>query len=167
MAITLIVEDGSIVANANTYVSLADARTRAELLGVSISATDATADSQLAQAAYYVDNMYSFKGDKVSASQTMQWPRYDVCIDGFSFSSSAIPQQLIDAQIFAAAELESGNVFYPANDGKNIASESVGSIRRSYFDNGKTGTQKTFTSVYAAIKPIISGNGIYHYKVLA
>ena len=43
----LIVEDGTVVAGANTYLSLVDARSMAVVEGVSLSDDDTTAEAQL------------------------------------------------------------------------------------------------------------------------
>jgi predicted Zn-dependent protease len=156
---TITVEDGSIVASANSYISLADARTRATALGVSISATDNTAEIQLIQAAIYVDREYRrrFQGYKTIESQTMQWPRCYVYVDSFAVLTTTIPQELIDAQVYAAAQLEAGESFYSNSDGKSVASEEVdGAVSISYFNNGKSGEQVAFKNVSRTIKPLLN-----------
>jgi len=166
--ITIIVEDGSIVANANSYISLADARDRAEFLGVTLSSDDDTASAQLVQAAYYNDSMYSdcFQGSIVDSSQKMQWPRNGVYIYDNPFPNDSIPQQVIDAQIFTAGAIEGGTPLYPNDNGRSVASETVGSISRSYFNNGKTGTDVTITSTENALKPVLDNcSGKYSYSV--
>jgi hypothetical protein len=165
----LIVEDGSIVANANTYVSLADARTRAAILGVTISATDATAELQLQQATLYVDRTYRdrFKGTKVDNDQPLQWPRYDVYIDDYPIDSDVIPQELIDSEIYAAAQVEAGNDLYANSDGRSVQLEEVvGAVKVQYFNNGKSGSQTIFTDIQNTIQVLLDGNGgKYSYSV--
>jgi predicted Zn-dependent protease len=159
---TLIVEDGSIVTSANTYINLADARTRATILGVSISATDGTAEQQLEQAALYVDREYRarYQGYKTIVSQPMQFPRCGVYIDGFAVDTDNIPQEIIDAQVYATAQLEASEELYANSDGKNIASEGVdGVVSISYFDNGKSGSQVKFNDVSNTIKPLLRNSG--------
>ena len=163
----IIVEDGDIVAGANSYVSLADARTRAEVLGVTISGTDEDANSQLVQAAYYNDSMYAvcFTGQRVELTQPMQWPRDNAYIYDSTFPNDEIPQQVIDAQIFTASAINAGVDLYPNNDGKSVASKTVGSISVSYFNNGTTGTNITITSTQNAIGPVLSNcSGKYSYQ---
>lgn len=166
---TLIVEDGSIVANANTYVSLADARTRASALGVTISSVDATAEAQLIQATLYVDRYYreQYQGLKVESDQSLQWPRSNVYIDGYYIDNDEIPQELIDSEIYAAAELEAGNSLYTNSDGKNVKLEEVvGAVKVEYFNSGKTGTQLRFSIIENTIAPLLGGNGgKYSYGV--
>ena len=165
----LIVEDGTGVANADSYISLADARTRAVILGVSLNATDGTAEQQLQQATLYIDREYrdNFQGTKMSRDQALQWPRTPVLIDDYMLDSDSIPQELVDAQIYAAAQLEAGNSFYSNNDGKSVKMEEVtGAVKVEYFNTGKTGTQVRFSDVQNAINPLLDGNsGRYSYKV--
>ena len=159
---TLIVEDGSIVTSANTYINLADARTRATILGVSISATDGTAEQQLEQAALYVDREYRarYQGYKTISTQPMQFPRCGVYIDGFAVDTDNIPQEIIDAQVYATAQLEASEEFYSNNDGLSIASEEVDrAVKVSYFDNGKSGNQVKFKDVSQTIKPLLINSG--------
>lgn len=165
----LIVEDGTIVANADSYISLADARTRASILGVSLNATDGTAELQLQQAAIYIDRKYRarFQGVKTNLDQSLQFPRWPVRIDDDYIDSDEIPQELIDAQIYAAAQLESGESFYTNNDGRSVKlNEVVGAVKQEYFNNGKTGSQKSFGDVELTIRPLLDGfSGKYAYKL--
>ena len=170
MAIVIVVEDGSIVTGANSYVSLVDARARAEVLGATLSDDNDTANAQLVQGAYYNESMYldCFQGSIVDSTQAMQWPRQNVYINGFLFASDAIPQQIIDSQIFTAAAIEAGVALYPNNDGKSVASKTVGSISVSYFSNGTTGSAVTITSTDNAIKPTLSNcSGKYSYQAFS
>lgn len=158
----LVVEDGTGKTNSDTYVSLADARTRATILGVSISGTDATAELQLQQATIYVDTVYrhNFQGLKLTSTQALQFPRSPVVLDGWTLDNDDIPQELIDAQIYAAAQLEAGESFYSNNDGRSVKLEEVvGAVKQEYFNTGKTGTQVRFTDVEQRIQPLLDGNG--------
>ena len=73
---TLIIEDGSIVEDANTFISLEDVKSYADLRGI-----DYPADNELSQniilAGDYLNSL-CWKGDLVIASQSMSWPRSDV-----------------------------------------------------------------------------------------
>ena len=87
-------------------------------------------------------------------------------IDGNSFPNDEIPQEVKDAQVFTASQIESGTDLYPNNDGRSIASQSVGSVSQSYFNNGKTGKEVSLTSTETAIKPVLgNGGGKYSYEV--
>ena len=74
MAINLIVEDGSGIADANCYTSLIALDDYAALIGADLSAYS---DEQKKSAIYvaankYIDRLHEFKGSKVSESQGMK-----------------------------------------------------------------------------------------------
>ena len=74
MAITLVVEDGTGLSNANCYCDLAYLNAHAELLGEDLSSFN---DEQKKSAIYvaadkYIDRLHVFKGDPVQATQAMK-----------------------------------------------------------------------------------------------
>ena len=97
----LIVETGGGLSNSNAYVSLDDADIYHEMrLHVSdwTSASDDDKESAIMWASSLLDTTIDWSGSKVGSAQALRWPRtgvYDV--DGYSLSSSAIPQFLKDA----------------------------------------------------------------------
>ena len=101
----LIVEDGSVVANADSFLSLADARTLATNYGLEISADDATAEVQLRQA-YLALIVYepSLQGYRVSSEQTGIYPRSGVYKNCFAVASNVIPEEVKLAQADLAGQ---------------------------------------------------------------
>ena len=111
---TLIIEDGSIVPNANSYTSLEDARAYLSSMGYELNADDTIAEQTLIKGYNFVNSYESrYQGCRVSALQTGSFPRSGVYINGFPLASDAIPAQLIQAQSLAAYEenKESGSLF--------------------------------------------------------
>lgn len=105
----MIVEDGSIVAGADSYISVNDATQyhAARLHRASWATADATTQEQaLITATQFVDAYIRFYGSRVSQDQPLEWPRKDVYDrDGRLLPSDEIPQRLKDAvceQAFAA-----------------------------------------------------------------
>lgn len=125
-----IVETGSIVTGANSYVSDADFATYASDRGITVTGTAA---QLLLRAALYVEQL-SFKGDKKTKAQRMQWPRYGVIIDGFSIESDEIPQQLIDLQCEVALAIDGGDDPLGTID-RSVKREKVDVIEVEYMDN--------------------------------
>lgn len=124
------VEDGSIVTGANSYVSDADFAAYASDRGYTVTGTAA---ELLLRAALYVEQL-SFKGDKKTKAQRMQWPRYNVEIDGFYIESDEIPQQLIDLQCEVALAIDGGDD--PLSTiGRSVKREKVDVIEREFMDN--------------------------------
>ena len=99
----LVVEDGSIVAGANSYVStteLSDYLTDREL-------TTTVTPGMLIRGADYVNSYRKlFKGFKLTAiDSNMQWPREYVEIDYDLLPNNLIPDCIKDAQIQVAIEI--------------------------------------------------------------
>lgn len=128
MAIT--VETGSIVAGSNSYVTGAGLVTYAADRGITITGN---AEILVLRAALYVEQL-SFKGDKKTKAQRMQWPRYGVIIDGFSVDSDEIPQQLIDLQYEVAIAIGDGDDPLGTID-RSVKREKVDVIEVEYMDN--------------------------------
>jgi hypothetical protein len=152
----LIVEDGSIVPNADSFVSLADARVKADALGLVLSTDDTKADQTLRNGARYVCSLEpSLQGSRVSADQSLCYPRTGVTRHGYEVADDAIPDEVICAQIEAAAAIEGGTDPYPVDEGKEIASEEVtGAVKVSYFEGGKTDSNVTITSATNCLYPL-------------
>ena len=126
---SLIVEDGTGTnPNADSYISEADAITRATALGLDFPASDADAEVPLRRAAIYLESYRNkYQGIKYVAGQALQWPRNPVYIDEILNDPSVIPTELIDAQIvLASVECTNGNLFGTALGG--VGSRSVGDV---------------------------------------
>jgi hypothetical protein len=135
---TIVVEDGSIVASANSYVSAADLSTYATDRGITINGTAAVL---LIQAMDYLEQQ-DFQGYKYTDDQALQWPRGDVYIDGYYVSVSTIPQSLIDAQCEIALAIDGGDNPL-ANVERETTSETVGPISVTYSSNAFPATYLT------------------------
>lgn len=86
----IIVEDGSIVTGANSYVTTAELTNYGTARGVTL-ATDA--EQLLIKAMDYIEAL-NYKGIKQLMTQPLQWPRVYVVIDGYYLNANTIPQQL-------------------------------------------------------------------------
>lgn len=160
----LIVEDGSIVPFADSYISLSDARALADNFGWSLPVDDAEAESALRNGAIYIGLQEdSFCGSRVSASQSLSFPRTGLSVYGFPVPSTTIPQQALLAQLAAAVEYGNGTDVRGSSDGRITTMERVeGAVTVQYADNGVTGSTVTITAAMDALKPLICGgnNGL-------
>lgn len=118
MAITLIVEDGSIVPDANSYLSVEEATT---ILSVDFrkapeweALTDAEKELMLTSATRYLDDNYQWYGRRVSAEQPLLWPRLGMrdC-EKQCLSSTTIPSEVKKAVAYLALWLRK-------NDGEEV-----------------------------------------------
>jgi hypothetical protein len=161
----LIVEDGTGLANAHSYQTLVDARASADLLGVTLPVDDTVAEVALRNGARYVDRYEKrFSGTRLVVTQALPFPRLKSykCYGNntIDIASDEIPKELKVAQMFAATEYGKGTDVMPVNDGKSIASnEVVGAVKRSYFDNGKTGKSIVITRSVDALSPLLCVGG--------
>lgn len=157
----LIVEDGSIVTGANSYIDLTDARAFLASIGQDLPAADEDAEQALIRGNMYVNSFEDcYQGDRISAGQTGSFPRSGVYINGFALDSDEIPQQLKDAQCFAAYEegLTPGATM-PNNTGQVVTMEEVtGAVKVQYADNGAISGDINFTRVDSAIAPLKVSN---------
>ena len=80
MALTLVKEDGSGIANANSYADVTDADAYHEGHLYATAWTGASADTKaaaLVMATRLIDAHFQFGGVKAHATQALQWPRED------------------------------------------------------------------------------------------
>lgn len=157
----LIVEDGSIVAGADSYVSLADARALAAKYNWTLPEDGAEAEAALRNGAAYIDLQDpALCGQRVSAEQSLAYPRKGVTVNGFPVAEDSIPKQVIKAQVAAAVEYGKGTDVRASSDGRITTHEEVvGAVLVEYADNGVTGATVTITSAMDALRPLICGGG--------
>lgn len=104
----LIVEDGTNVAGAESYVTLAEANTYFSNRGSPsawTSLSDAVKEQYLREATDYIEAYYAlrWKGRRDEDDQPLAWPRRGVDDqDGYAIDSDTIPQKLKNAQFEAA-----------------------------------------------------------------
>lgn len=103
----LIVEDGSGLATAESYVSVSDAVAYAAARGLAFPASPTDkAEAALRRATAYIDNTYRtrFPGQrKMFRKQGLEWPRVGVVdMNGFAVMSDEIPVEVIRATCEAA-----------------------------------------------------------------
>lgn len=157
----LIIEDGTVVAGADSFISLADARTLADKYGWSLPVDDAEAEQALRNGAQYVDLQESrYSGSRVSIDQALSWPRIGASNTfGFDIPDDEIPSQVICGQVAAAIEYGSGTDVRASSDGKNVASEEVvGAVKQSFFNNGKSDLTVEITRALDCLKPVMNGS---------
>lgn len=163
---TLIVEDGSIVPNANTYLSEAGANAILENFGYTLDS--GTAETNLRTAAQYLESFRNqYQGEKVSCDQSLQWPRGGAYVDCCTIPSNEIPEVLKFAQALAAYETEQGNALQATTNGQTVIEKTiVGAVSVKYGDNGQDSGQLTFKQIDSYIQPLLKSQGLLRvYRV--
>lgn len=154
---TITVEDGTGVANANSYITLADALTLAENLG---SPTPDMTEAQLIQGIREVHkHALRFSGTRthITQSELCDWPRTDATYYGQSgvIAEDEIPDAVIQAQVLAAVDIHAGLNISGTTGGRAVASERVeGAVAVSYFNNGATSSSQRSEAVMEMLQPV-------------
>jgi len=133
---SLIVENGSIVPNADSYVAVADYEAWADARGIEYD--DAAVESQILRAMDYIETL-RFIGQKSTKNQSLQWPRVGVVVDGYELDYNEIPQQLKRA-VYESIKAESEGLSQLANVERRTLREKVGEIEVQYADNSNSQT---------------------------
>jgi hypothetical protein len=138
----LTVEDGTLVAGADSYVSLDDADAFWADNGAPTAwtaLTDEAKDGRLRAAARYLQDgqRLPFTGAPHTWDQALVWPRLGALNFGIPVPSDAIPPQVIGAQLWLtvygyASGAIAGTPATAATNG-NLRSQQLGPIARSFF----------------------------------
>lgn len=144
---SLIVETGAQVANSNTYATEAQLEVYAEGLGVTLSGE---LEPMLRKAAEFIDSHEAnLKGCRVTRDQSMAFPRSDVMIDDWYWSSTEIPRQVLLCQLALALDINAGIDLYnkPVNPNTAVKRERVeGAVEVEYAVGEMTGQKLTRSS---------------------
>ena len=149
---TIIIEDGTVVPGANSYVTEAELTTYAADRGVTLAAAT---DVLLIKAMDYIESL-AFIGDKSSEGQALQWPRNSVYIDGYYVESTTIPSALKTGQIATALAIDSDNSPL-ATVGRSTKREKVDVIEVEYMDSAAA--QPIVKTINAAMRKILVSGG--------
>lgn len=158
---TLIVEDGSGVANANTYADLATVTAYHAARGNSgWLASSEDAEPAILRAMDYVESL-PWKGQKTAYANPLQWPRLNV-VDrsGYTVPGDAVPQGVILALCAAAlVELVTPGALAPALErGGMVKREKVDVIETEYMDGAPSST--TYPAIMAPLKGLVGAGNV-------
>jgi len=152
MALTLIKEDGTGKADANSYADVTDGDGYHEghLYATAwTAATTANKEKALVMATRLLDAEYQFGGNKTNELQALQWPR-EACRDpdgADSLDSDAVPPAVVNATCELARELlVKDRTAAPAGEGLKYS--NVGSAQTGY---DKTDTPPVISRVAQAM----------------
>lgn len=159
----LIVEDGSIVANADSYISLDDARALAVKWGLKLPSDNDEAEVALRKAAVYYIGLKEdlFTGNRVSDSQSLSWPREEATRFGVDLADDSIHPDIQLAQVEAAAVYGSGTEVRPADDGRQVTSESIGGAMSISYKNTSDDNNIAITQSDDLLNPFLSKSATY------
>lgn len=148
----LVVENGSNVSGANTYVTLAEFKAWADERGITYD-TDAKVTEHIYRAMDFIERQ-NYQGRKANETQPLQWPRTDVLIDGYYVDATEIPKELKIA-LYEQINIEHLGFSNLATIDRRTIQESIGDISVTYDSNSSSKTD-TPALTYALKKLIIS-----------
>ena len=166
----LIIEDGTVVASANSFITEAEADTILALYGKDTlwtAKSSAEKETLLIQAGSWINTKPRWCGCIVELAQTMIWPRTSMYKCGFLIDSDEIREDIKRAQAFMAVEAISNSIF------RNIDTGTSGQVligerdkldvletEKSYSTkSSKNGSQIIFSEVNCLLKPYTQGGG--------
>lgn len=154
-------------ADADSMVSVADARTRAAALGVTLPNDDTACEVALMQGNLYLNSL-CYYGEAVVPFQMTAFPRIGIYIAGNEYPSDQIPQQAIDAQIVAAAYAASGEIYTVVDNDQRIKREKIDVIETEYFgtEYGSQSGKKVITRANELLAMFTCSGGNFNWAYL-
>lgn len=132
-----VVETGAGLPNANSYASVSAADSYVADRGITgwASLSETVKQQSLVKATDYLEATYraSWKGNRVSETQALSWPRYNVVVDGFNYASNVVPPQVVNACIEMALRAAAGDTLL-ADQGQKVKREKIDVIEIEYQD---------------------------------
>ncbi|MGK5040439.1 DnaT-like ssDNA-binding protein [Janthinobacterium sp. GB1R12] len=159
----IIIETGEGLADAESYASVAAADARCASLGMTSWAALADADKEIAlrKAALFMATYRTrWTGRRVYQHQALDWPRYNVVVDGFTVPSTSVPADVVNACVDLAVRAGRGEDLLPDLDtGSNaIKKDKTGPLETEYFQNTADARER-FVAVDALLAPYFGSAG--------
>ena len=134
----LVIEDGSVVSGANSYVTLAEFKAWADSRDISYNADDNVVEAQILRAMDYFERLF-FIGNKANENQPLQWPRTEALIDGYYADATEIPKEVKTA-LYEATVVEASGYSELEVQSRKTLRERVGDIEVEYAENSENRT---------------------------
>lgn len=129
----LIIEDGSIVANANSYVTAQEFEDWMDARAYQCEGSQSKKEQHILKAMDYIESL-NFMGIKYTKDQPLQFPRDRLFIDGYSVEANEIPKELKEAVYNAAKADHDGDLgIHPVE--RQTVKEKIGDIEVEYKSN--------------------------------
>jgi hypothetical protein len=146
----LVVEDGTGLATAESYASVAQLKTYCDNLGLSYSGkTDEQLEQYLRAATRYIEDEFRWAtGCKRTSDQALFWPASGACDRyGYAIDTDVVPTVVIQATCQAAFEAFSGDL--QPSQGQTVNELAVGPIKLKFDD------QATAETTYAKVEGLL------------
>lgn len=156
----IVVEDGSIVAGANSYASVSDLEEYASARGITLGNTSEENEVLLIKAMDWMEAKYGqrWQGERVNLDQPLAWPRTGVWVDNIHQDIDQIPRNLFYGQLAAAVEANSQDL--QENRGPAVKRRKVGELEVEYTNEGKRLDVSAFSKPEALLNPLVRHGGL-------
>lgn len=164
---SLIVEEGTGKADAESYISVADATTyhanRGNAAWAAL-ASDTVREQLLRKATEYMQQTYRlrWKGVRTSTTQALDWPRSGVEIDdvplgriAYYYSTSSVPVEVQRACAELALKASTADLLADLSQG--VKSKKVGPIEVTYDENSNR--SKQYVAIDRMLVPYLATSG--------
>lgn len=154
---SLIVEDGTGLSTAESYVSVADATARhASLDNTNWAAlTSQEMESALRRATQYMLQAYRTRwtGDRLNGTQALDWPRWNVWTDGYPVAPSIVPVDVANACADLALKAAAGDL----NDDltRGVVRKKIGPLETEYDPHSPQSVR--YRAIDMALAPYLKG----------
>lgn len=161
--INIVIEDGSSVEGANSFVSLDIVKAYMLSRGVVSPASDEAIKAVMIKACDYLLSKEKYlSGDRVDENQPLVFPRVGYKINGKTAEDNTIPTYLKSAQCQVVLELLTGNNLLTNFMSSNVKREKIGPIETEYFSSK---TAAKLPVVDALLKPLYKNLSFITYRV--
>lgn len=154
----LIVEDGTGLSNAESFVSVANADARHSATGMTNWATLTTTEKEqaLRRATNYMEGLYRsrWKGIKATQLQALSWPRGGAVVDGYTLEGDIVPAEVANACADLALKAAAGDLNPDLE--RAIIREKVGPLETEY--SAHSSQAKRYSAINAALAPYLMGS---------
>lgn len=153
---SLTVEDGNNVADANSYVTVEYARAYASARNLPLPASDDDLMPLLVRGFDYVESKGDrYKGVKTYAYGGASWPRAGAFVGGDELPDTTIPFEIKKAQVRFAVEVHANPA--ATADEQRVKKEKVGPLETEYFDDAAGAISDPLSAVDDLLAPLLTG----------
>jgi hypothetical protein len=155
----LVIEDGSNVANANSYDTAVNIRAYNAARGRTISAVDATVEQQALLAMDYLKSLEpQMQGYRTFGQlQELAWPRENVILYNEYLANDVVPQEFLDAEAELVWFITQGVSLFPTVTGQPLKRKKIGPLEKEYFSGSIV--QPYLPSIDAMLALFLNGSG--------
>lgn len=151
----LIIEDGTIVPDANSFITVAECRAYLTARGLSVSTNDTTVEQLLVQASDFLLSIENqFKGYRKVSTQDLPFPRENLVLFATDISGT-IPKILKNAQARLAYDAEQADLM-PTGAGRVVLEEKVGPLATKYANDGVANPSLDLKAAFGILEPLLN-----------